>query len=101
MRILHIIHRYPPAVGGSETWCREICQQLASVGAEVSVLTLDVLEEEEFWKEPSVRKSTMRLGRIDWDGLVFIRRYKRSLPVYTVYHFVLRIILDRAFNIYF
>ena len=56
MKILHIIQRYPPAVGGSELWCREICQYLATTGDEVRVLTLNVLEEEEFWRDPPIEK---------------------------------------------
>jgi len=101
MRILHIIQRYPPAVGGSETWCREVSRYLASVGDEVKVLTLDVLEEEEYWRDPPRQQCTVRLGRIDWDDGVLIRRYRRSLPVHTLYHLFFRVVLDRALRIYF
>ncbi len=41
MKVLHLIQRYPPAVGGSETWCREVCRYLAAAGDEVKVLTLE------------------------------------------------------------
>jgi len=46
VKVLHLIQRYPPAVGGSETWCREVCRCLTTAGDEMKVLTLDVVEEE-------------------------------------------------------
>ena len=101
MKVLHLIQRYPPAVGGSETWCRELCQSLAAAGDEVKVLTLDVIEEEEFWRDPPVDQSTIRLGRLAWDNRVLVRRYKRSLPVYTLYHSLFKVVLDRWLRIYF
>jgi glycosyltransferase involved in cell wall biosynthesis len=101
VKILHIIQRYPPAVGGSELWCREICQYLATTGDEVRVLTLNILEEEEFWRDPPLEKRTLRLGRIDWDGQVLVRRYQRSLPVYVLHHLVLKHCLDRLLKVYF
>ena len=50
MKVLHLIQRYSPAVGGSETWCREVSRYLNSLGDKVKVLTLDILEEEEYWR---------------------------------------------------
>jgi glycosyltransferase involved in cell wall biosynthesis len=101
VKILHIIQRYPPAVGGSELWCREICQYLAATGDEVKVLTLNIVEEEEFWRDPPIEKCTLRLGRVDWDGQVLVRRYQRSLPVYTLHHLWFKHCLDRLLKIYF
>ncbi len=100
MRILHLIQRYPPAIGGSEQWCREVCQRLAAAGDEVKVLTLDVLEEEEFWHEPPVERRT-RLGRLDWDGRVLVRRYRRTLPVPLVHDLLLHRLLDQRLGVYF
>ena len=100
MKVLHIIQRYPPSVGGSETWCRELCQYLAAAGDDVKVLTFDVLEEGEFWQEPPTDRCTLRLGRLDRDGQVLVRRYKRSMPIYTLYHSLLKIVFDRALGIY-
>ena len=51
MKIVNIIQRYPPAVGGSETWCQEVCRYLAKRAMQLTVLTLDVNKEEEFWRE--------------------------------------------------
>jgi hypothetical protein len=63
VKVLHVIQRYPPAVGGSETWCRELCQYLAATGDEMKVLTFDVVEEEEFWRDPPIDQCIIRLGR--------------------------------------
>ena len=101
MKVLHVIQRYPPAVGGSETWCRELCQYLAAMGDEMKVLTFDVVEEEEFWRDPPMDQCTIRLGRLAWDHRVLVRRYKRSLPIYSLYHSLLKVVLDRWLRIYF
>lgn len=101
MKVLHLIQRYPPAVGGSETWCREVCQYLAAAGDLVKVLTLDVVEEEEFWRDPPAEQCIIRLGRLEWDHGVLVRRYRRSLPVHSLYHSVLKVVLDRWLGIYF
>jgi len=101
VKVLHLIQRYPPAVGGSEIWCRELCQHLTAAGDEMKVLTFDVVEEEEFWRDPPVERCTLRLGRLAWDNGVLVRRYRRSLPIYTLYHSLLKIVLDRWLRIYF
>jgi glycosyltransferase involved in cell wall biosynthesis len=101
MRALHLIQRYPPAVGGSETWCQEVCRYLASVGDDVKVLTLDVVEEEEYWRVPPMQQRRIQLGRVDWDDGVLVRRFKRSLPVHTLHHLLLGFIFDRLLRIYF
>jgi glycosyltransferase involved in cell wall biosynthesis len=100
VKILHVIQRYPPAVGGSETWCREICQRSAAAGDTIKVLTLDVLDEEEYWSEPPMEGRTLSLGRLAWDHAVLVRRYARSLPVHTLYHSLLKVVLDRWLGIY-
>lgn len=101
MRVLHVIQRYPPAVGGSETWCREVSRYLSSLGDQVKVLTLDILEEEEYWKDPPHDRWRVRLGQVDWDDGVLVRRYKRSLPIHLLHHLVFRFILDKLLRIYF
>jgi glycosyltransferase involved in cell wall biosynthesis len=100
VKVVHLIQRYPPAIGGSETWCREVCQHLAAVGDEIRVLTFDVIEEDEFWRDPPVERCVMRLGRLAWDNRVLVRRYKRSLPVHALYHSLLKVVLDRWLRIY-
>ena len=80
MRVLHLIQRYPPAVGGSETWCREVSRYLSATGDQVKVLTLDILEEEEYWRDPPLRPlaGTIR-APVDWDDGVLVRRYRALL----------------------
>jgi glycosyltransferase involved in cell wall biosynthesis len=101
VKIVHIIQRYPPAVGGSETWCREVARYQSAVGDDVKVLTLDILEEEEYWRDPPPPQCTMRLGRLDWDDGVLVRRYRRSLPLHSVHHLLFKVLLDRTLRIYF
>jgi glycosyltransferase involved in cell wall biosynthesis len=100
VKILHVVQRYPPAVGGSETWCREVCQRSATAGDTVKVLTLDVIDEEEYWSDAPVARRTLGLGRLAWDHEVLVRRYRRSLPVHTLYHSLLKVVLDRWCGIY-
>jgi glycosyltransferase involved in cell wall biosynthesis len=101
VKVLHIIQRYPPAVGGSETWCREVSRYLRAVGDEVKVLTLDILDEDEYWRDPPLHQWTTRLGRIDWDDGVLVRRYRRSLPIHLVYHLLFKVIFDWTLRLYF
>ncbi|MBI5675434.1 MAG: glycosyltransferase [Nitrospirae bacterium] len=101
MRIVNIIQRYPPAVGGSETWCREVSRHLAGKGHNVRVLTLSINMEEEYWRDPPDEERTIALGRLDLDGDVIVRRYKRSLPVHSVYHLGFKLLLDKLLKIYF
>ena len=45
MRVVHVIQRYAPAIGGSETWCREVALRQVRRGHRVRVLTLDIMTE--------------------------------------------------------
>jgi hypothetical protein len=100
MRIVNVIQRYPPAIGGSETWCQEVSRQLAGHGHQVEVLTMNINQEEEYWREPRPEDSTIRMGRLMVDEGVVVRRYERSLPVYSLYHVVLTRVLDRMLGLY-
>jgi len=101
MRALHLIQRYPPAVGGSETWCQEVCRYLAGVGDEVKVFTLNVVEEEEYWHTPRTQQRQIQLGRVDWDQGILVRRFQRSLPIHSLHHVLFGLIFDRILRIYF
>jgi glycosyltransferase involved in cell wall biosynthesis len=100
LRICNVIQRYPPAVGGSETWCQEVCRYVAKQGSDVSVLTLDVYDEAEFWRDPSPDKCTVRFGPCNFDGNIKVRRYRRDIPNYYIYHSVYKF-LDRGLGLYF
>jgi glycosyltransferase involved in cell wall biosynthesis len=99
VKICNVIQRYPPAVGGSETWCQEVCRHISKQGNDVSVLTLDVYDEEEFWRDPLPDNCTFRFGPCNFDGNIRVRRYKRSIPNHLVYHTVYKF-LDKALGIY-
>jgi hypothetical protein len=69
------------------------------MGNSVKVLTMDILEEEVL-AGPPVDRCTMRLGKIDWDGAVLIRRYQRSLPIFSFYP-CSEVVLDQLAKVYF
>jgi glycosyltransferase involved in cell wall biosynthesis len=101
MKIVNIIQRYPPAIGGSETWCQEVCRYLADNGYQVKVLTLDVNEEEQYYRPPLDSERTMAFGRLAFDRSIFVRRYRRSLPIYTFHHLIYGALLNRLMRIFF
>ena len=101
MKILNIIQRYPPAVGGSETWCQEVCRWLAQKAHQVTVMTLDVNAEEEFWRAPHDQDRTLVMGKLTIDLGVLVRRFRRSLPIHSVHHGIFKRLLDSFFNVYF
>ncbi|MBI1803913.1 MAG: glycosyltransferase family 4 protein [Ignavibacteriae bacterium] len=101
LRIVNIIQRYPPAVGGSETWCREISCFLAQRGHDVRVLTMNVNYEEEFWQDRSRRKENPPFKFFEQDGLVSVRRYRHTPPVFILHHLLFKRILDWQFGIQF
>ena len=98
MRIVNIIQRYPPAIGGAETWCQEVCRYLARRGHEVRVLTLNVYHEEEYWRDPLDDEWTTAFGRMAFDQGVMVRRYQRSLPIPHLSRWVYKHLLDRIFQ---
>jgi glycosyltransferase involved in cell wall biosynthesis len=101
VKVVHLIQRYEPALGGSETWCRAMARHQARCGHRVRVLTLDIIREQEFWEEPPPERRHYRLGRLDLDQGVEVRRFRRSLPAWTVHHLLLRGVLDRLLNVFF
>lgn len=78
MKVLNIIQRYPPAIGGAEMWCQGICHYLVNRGCDVTVLTLDVYNEDEFWIEPPVDNCLLRFGKLEYDNNVRVVRCKRT-----------------------
>lgn len=77
MKVLHIIQRYPPAIGGSEKWCEDLCHYLVKKGIVTKVATINLNNIEAFFRWiPDERYSIF--GRYDYDQGVFITRYKLS-----------------------
>jgi glycosyltransferase involved in cell wall biosynthesis len=71
MRVAHFIQRYPPALGGSESYFRRLSHYLSDRGDDVSVWTTNALDLEAFWS-PTGRCLPAELE--DDDG-VRVRRY--------------------------
>jgi glycosyltransferase involved in cell wall biosynthesis len=72
VRILHLSHAYPPAVGGSETVICEFSERLARRGHDVCVVTTTGFNTAAF-REPG--RPTMRAGE-EWRGGVRVRRHR-------------------------
>ncbi len=77
MRIAHVIHRYPPALGGAEAYFARLSRYLAGHGEEVVVLTTDAYELEAFW---SPRARRLPVGQTWQDGVRVQRFPVRHLP---------------------
>jgi glycosyltransferase involved in cell wall biosynthesis len=84
MKVVHLIQRFPPAIGGCETWCEGVTHQLVSRGHSVEVLTLRVLDERELWAwngSPQLPQE-VALGRADLLPSIRIRRCAPSPSPY-------------------
>jgi glycosyltransferase involved in cell wall biosynthesis len=49
MRVAHFVHRYPPALGGSEEYFARLSRWLAATGDEVTVFTTTAIDLHAFW----------------------------------------------------
>lgn len=74
MRILHVTQRYPPAVGGAETWCAGLARWQASQGHDVRVLTLRAVQDDELWGDVEPLPAPVGVGIADDDRGVRVRR---------------------------
>ncbi|MEW6775480.1 MAG: glycosyltransferase family 4 protein [Bdellovibrionota bacterium] len=83
MKILHLIQRYPPAIGGSERWCAELARCQAKAGHEIEILTFALWSEEEYWHRFPPREGRPSLPPFSLDGPaenpIKVRRYRRTL----------------------
>jgi len=94
LKILNIIQRYPPAVGGSEFWCRNICDFIGNKGVIVNVATISLYDIDEINKGLPQEETGVRLGPHDYEGNVFVNRYKlwtfwRKVPYVAFIRFLL------------
>jgi glycosyltransferase involved in cell wall biosynthesis len=71
MRVAHFIHRYPPALGGSEAYFARLSRFLAAAGDEVVVFTTTAGDLEAFWDR---RGRQLPAGTSVVDG-VEVRRF--------------------------
>src|SRR5581483_11978123 len=78
LRVAHFVHRYPPALGGSEAYFARLRRHLAAQGDEVVVFTTAALDLEAFWDR---RGRQLPAGEEVRDG-VRVRRFRLwHLPV--------------------
>ncbi len=83
MRILHVIQRYYPYVGGSELYFQELSERLARAGHRVEVWTTDAWDLDYFWSRKARRIESVR----DMRNGVVIRRFPvRHLPFPAIYY---------------
>ena len=68
MHVAHFIHRYPPAVGGSEAYFARLGEYLAAQGDTVTVWTSTAIDLDEMWHP--------RVERYDLPPSPLIRRYR-------------------------
>ncbi len=72
MRVAHFVHRYPPALGGSEAYFARLSRYLAAHGHQVTVFTSNARDLEAFW---TPRAHCVPAGVIHEDG-VEVHRYR-------------------------
>lgn len=91
MRILHVIQRYWPYVGGSELYFQELSERMAAQGHQVTVYTTNAWDLEFFW---SAGKRHVDPGELEHNG-VRVRRFPvHRLPFSEIsYHGFRRIVL--------
>ena len=53
MHVAQFIHRYPPALGGAESYIARLCEYLAASGDSVTVWTTTAVELAEMWHQKS------------------------------------------------
>src|SRR5438552_17169173 len=83
MRILHVIQRYYPYVGGSELYFQELSERLARAGHRVEVWTTDAWDLDYFWSRRARRIQQTQ----DKHNEVAIRRFPvRHLPFPSIYY---------------
>src|SRR6476646_7036733 len=76
MRLLHVIQRYYPYVGGSELYFQELSERLARAGHRVEVWTTDAWDLDYFWTSKARRIEAER----ETHNGVLIRRFKVKHP---------------------
>ena len=90
MRILHLIQRYHPYVGGSELYFGELSERLARAGHHVEVWATDAWDLDYFW---SGRARRIKEPKEKHNG-VQIRRFPvRRPPLPSIYYRALRRIM--------
>jgi glycosyltransferase involved in cell wall biosynthesis len=80
VKVLHVIPRYPPAIGGAEQWCQGVARWQARHGDDVEVLTLRAVQEDEVWGDGAGAPTSLAVGPDDDDGGVRVHRCALAAP---------------------
>lgn len=87
MRVLHVIQRYYPYVGGSERYFQQLGERLVAEGHSVTVLTTDAWDLEHFWAAGRRRVETQE----EWvQGVRVVRFPVQRLPGPAISYALLR-----------
>jgi len=81
VKILHLIHRFPPGIGGAETWCEGVVRHLAARGHAVEVLTFRITDDEELWDPARRARGPVSVGSVDLQPGIRLRRCAPSADV--------------------
>jgi len=100
MKVLQIIQRYPPAIGGSETWCRNLVVYLSSQGINTEVATINLFNMDDFFKDFPDERQTFKLGDCDFDAGAWVRRFKLWSFAYKGFSFSLAGFLLNNLHLY-
>jgi glycosyltransferase involved in cell wall biosynthesis len=83
VRILHVIQRYHPYVGGSELYFQELSERLARAGHRVEVWTTDAWDLDYFWSRKARRVDK---AQDSYNGVTIRRFSVRHLPFPSIYY---------------
>lgn len=100
MKAIHIIHRYPPGIGGSETWCRNLVQYLSKRGINIEIATINLYIMDDFFKNSPNEKKYYKLGEYDLDNRIWIHRFKLWSFAYSGFSFSLAKFLLNKLRLY-
>jgi glycosyltransferase involved in cell wall biosynthesis len=79
VHIVHLIPRYPPAIGGAEVWCEGVVRHFAARGHRVEVLGFRVVAEDELWDIRPRAPGVVAVGAVDIHPGIRVRRCAPSL----------------------
>lgn len=79
MHVLFLIHRYPPAVGGSERFVQEMARRVVADGHQATVYTSNALDVEALWQRACTKLPS---GVEDDEGARVERFEARVLPLH-------------------
>lgn len=87
MHFLHVIQRYYPYIGGSESYFQEIGEQLVRDGHRVTVLTTDASDLDHFW---AAGRKTIPAGETTHNGVRVLRFPVQRVPGPPIVYPILR-----------